>query len=103
MPCIHIDMETEIGDDAMIKNHMETLVDEIFNEVETLYDECLTEKCIHNIKARALNNLPTCYLDYDADEGEIKAFLLERQRRITVLAQIAEAAESICSLCSNRP
>ena len=85
----------------IMKNYMEVLVDEIFKEVQTLYDECLSEKCIHDIKALALNNLPTYYLSYEANESEKKAFLLDRQRRITVLAQIADAADLICSTCNN--
>lgn len=86
----------------MIKNYMEILVDEILNEVKTLYKECLSEKCIHNVKSSALNNLPTCYFDYETDESEKKAFLLERQRRIAVLAKIAESANKICNSCKEK-
>lgn len=84
----------------MIINYMELLVDEIFQEVKSMYGKCLTEKCIHDIKAMSLNNLPTMYFDYHIDEGEKKAFLLDRQRRITVLAKIAEAADIICLVCN---
>lgn len=83
----------------MILNYMEVLVDEIFNEVRSLYERCISEKCIHDIKSTALNNLPTQYFTFEAEESEMKAFLLDRQRRITVLAQIAEAADTICSYC----
>lgn len=83
----------------MIKNYMEELVDEVFQEVKPIYSNCLSEKCIHNIKSASLNSLPTMYFDYDADESEKKAFLLDRQRRITVLAKIAKSAESVCATC----
>ena len=84
----------------MIKNYMELLVDEIYNEVKSLYGNCNEDDCVHDIKAMALNNLPPIYFKYDASEGEKKAFLLQRQRRITVLAKVAEAADLVCSKCS---
>lgn len=86
----------------MIRNYMEILVDEVFNEVKMLYEKCITEKCIHNIKSMALNNLPTYYFNYETNEAEKKAFLLDRQRRITVLAKIAEAAEIACFSCKKK-
>lgn len=84
----------------MIKNYMELLVDEVFQEVKSIYSNCITEKCIHDIKSTALNTLPPMYFDYDSQESEKKAFLLDRQRRITVLAKIAKAAEAICATCN---
>lgn len=84
----------------MIKNYMELLVDEIYNEVKILYGECNNPKCEHDIKSIALNNLAATYFSSDASEGEKKAFLLERQRRITVLAKVAEAADAVCLVCT---
>lgn len=86
----------------MIKNYMEILVDEIYNEIKNLYGNCDIEECKHNIKSMALNNLPPAYFNLNASEASKKAFLLERQRRITVLAKVAEAADSICSKCSKK-
>lgn len=86
----------------MVKNYMEVLVDEIYNEVKEMYGNCTSEKCIHNIKSSALNNLPPAYFSHDTEPSEIKAFLLQRQRRIAVLAKVAEAADSVCGSCSNR-
>lgn len=83
----------------MIQNYMEILVDEIFEEVSSMYEKCITEKCIHNIKSMALNNLPPEYFDYNTSESSKKSFLLDRQRRIAVLAKIAEAADATCSTC----
>lgn len=84
----------------MIKNYMELLVDEIYDEVKSLYGNCNIDDCTHDIKTMALNNLPPVYFKYDVAEGEKKAFLLERQRRITVLSRVAEAANLVCSKCT---
>lgn len=84
----------------MIQNYMELLVDEIYNEVKSLYGNCNIDNCIHDIKSMALNNLPPAYFKYDESEAIKKAFLLERQRRITVLAKVAEAADLVCSNCT---
>ncbi len=84
----------------MVKNYMELLVDEIFQEVKLIYDKCMDEGCIHDIKSMSLNNLPPIYFSYDTHASEKKAFLLDRQRRITVLAKIAESADIVCSRCN---
>lgn len=84
----------------MIRNYMELLVDEVFQEVRPIYSKCISEKCIHNIKAASLNSLPSMYFDYGTEESEKKAFLLDRQRRISVLAKIAKSAESVCATCT---
>lgn len=86
----------------MIKNYMELLVDEIFNEIKTSYGICNEKKCQHDIKSIALNNLPTAYFKFDATEADKKAFLLERQRRISVLAKVAEAADIVCNTCASK-
>ena len=86
----------------MIQNYMELLVDEIYNEVKYIYGNCNIDNCIHDIKSMALNNLPPVYFKYDESEAIKKAFLLERQRRITVLAKVAEAADLVCSKCTSK-
>lgn len=86
----------------MIKNYIEILVDEIFDEIKESYGICNEEKCKHDIKSIALNNLPTAYFKSDATDAEKKAFLLERQRRISVLAKVAEAADIVCSKCTRK-
>ncbi len=86
----------------MIKNYMELLVDEIFNEIKDSYKICNEEKCIHDIKSIALNNLKPHYFKYAATEADKKAFLLERQRRISVLAKVAEAADITCRNCPKK-
>lgn len=80
----------------MVENYMELLVNEIYNEVKFLYEHLVDKNIEHDIKSMALNNLPTAYFTFDVSEGDKKAFLLDRQRRITVLAKVAEAADKIC-------
>ena len=48
-----------------------------------------------DIKSIALNKLPPVYFLSGITEGEKKAFLLDRQRKITVLAKITEAVKII--------
>ena len=84
----------------MIRNYMELLVNEIFNEIKSLYKNCDMSKCEYDIKCDALNNLPPIYFKVATSEGEKKAFLLDRQRRISVLAKVAESADTVCSVCS---
>lgn len=74
---------------------MEVLVDDIIQEVKNNYKiECSSQ--IEDIKAIALNNLPPKYFLSTDSEGEMKAFLLDRQRKISVLAKVIEAIELVC-------
>lgn len=74
---------------------MELLVDDILKEVKNDYKiECNGQ--IEDAKAIALNNLPPKYFLSSDSEGERKAFLLDRQRRISVLAKVIEAIELAC-------
>ncbi len=79
----------------MLKNYMEILVDEVYSEVKNKYSICQCEKYTKDIKSIALNNLPPVYFLSNVSEGEKKAFLLDRQRKITVLAKITEAVEIV--------
>lgn len=85
----------------MIKNYMEILVDEVYNEVKDKYEICKYEEYIDDIKSIALNNLPPVYFLSNVSEGEKKAFLLDRQRKITVLAKITEAVEIVSKKCKH--
>jgi competence protein ComFB len=87
----------------MLKNYMEVLVSDILNEIIDKYNVCKCEECIDDIKAIALNNLPPKYFLSSQQEGEKKAFVLDRQRRISVLAKVAEAIEFISNKSNNNP
>lgn len=85
----------------MLKNYMEILVDEVYDEVKDQYDVCKYDDCINDIKATALNNLPPVYFSSCISEGEKKAFLLNRQMKITVLAKITEAVQLVSQRCKS--
>lgn len=85
----------------MVQNYMEILVDEIFQEVRSMYNNCNSEECIENIKSKALNKLPPMYFTTNTLPGTKKAYLLDRQRRIAVLAKVAEAADEVCGTCGH--
>ena len=80
---------------------MEILVDEVYNEVKDKYNICEYEKYTNDIKSIALNKLPPVYFLSTVNEGEKKAFLLDRQRKVTVLAKITEAVEIISKKCED--
>jgi competence protein ComFB len=86
----------------MQKNYMEFLVDRVFDEIKNKYNICEHDNCVNDIKSIALNNLPPVYFLSSASEGEKTAFLLERQRNITVLAKITEAVGLVCKNCKNK-
>ena len=86
----------------MIKNYMEILVDEVYNEVKDKYEICKYEEYTEDIKSTALNNLPPVYFLSNVSEGKKKAFLLDRQRKITVLAKITEAVEIVSKKYENK-
>ena len=78
----------------MIQNYMELLVQEVLHEVKDSYN-IKSEKSLELIQIIALNNLQPIYFLPSVTDGEKKAFLLDRQRRISVLAKITEAVNSI--------
>jgi len=87
----------ESGD--KLKNYMEILVDQVYSEVKEKYNICKSKKCENDIKAITLNSLPPMYFLSSTSEGEKKAFLLDRQQRITVLTKITEAVDIVCGKC----
>lgn len=78
---------------------MEIMVDEVYSEVKDKYDICKIKECENNIKVTALNNLPPVYFLSSVSEGEKKAFLVDRQRKITVLTKLTEAVDTVCENC----
>lgn len=79
----------------LIQNYTEVLVSEVLEEVIKNYNICKCEKCIGDVKSIALNNLQPKYFLSDSDEGEKKAFLVNRQNRTSALAMIIEAIEKV--------
>lgn len=79
----------------MTKNYMELLVSSILGEIIVNYQICKCQDCLNDIKSVALNTLPPMYFLSTALEGEKTVFLLDRQRKISVLAKVVEAIETI--------
>ena len=86
----------------LLKNYMEILVDEVYSEVKNKYDICKFKECENDIKAITLNNLPPAYFLSSVSEGEKKAFLVDRQRKITVLTKLTEAVNIVCKNCEHK-
>lgn len=79
----------------MIENYMEILVSSLLSEVIGNYDICKCEDCLNDIKTIALNNLPPMYFLSSVQESERTTFLLNRQKRISVLAKVIAALEVV--------
>jgi len=78
---------------------MEILVDQVFDEISKNYEICNNESCIDDIKSIALNNLEPKYFTSKDSSSERVAFLLDKQRRITVTAAIIQAQKKVCKQC----
>lgn len=53
---------------------------------------CQCERCLLDVLAIALNNLPPQYIVQDCNEAYVKAKFLENQYRINVISELASAA-----------
>ncbi|NLW40512.1 MAG: late competence development ComFB family protein [Tissierellia bacterium] len=83
----------------MVQNYMEILVDDIFQDIRHICSNCTNPNYERDVKSTALNNLPPVYFLSNATDAEKKAFLLDRQRRISVLAALTQASELVCERC----
>lgn len=77
----------------MVKNYMEILVDEVYEEIKDSFQECECAEFENNIKSIALNNLQPAYFTSSVNDAKKKAFLLDKQTRINVVAKLAEARD----------
>ncbi|OHW61836.1 late competence development protein ComFB [Andreesenia angusta] len=80
-----------------LKNYMETLVDELMVNVLRDYD-CPykeEERFKMDIKAIALNNLPTMYYVSHRGEAYNKVKMLEPQFKLSIIQEIVKAVEIV--------
>ena len=74
---------------------MEFLVDENLNELirtnPNYFDICKCEKCMDDIKAKALNNLPPLYYTTKTGEAHSEFFSFDFQNKADIIAEIAKA------------
>lgn len=75
----------------LVQNYMELLVLEMLHEL--MHDYTLEEPSeqFELILTLSLNSLPPKYFPPGTSEGVKKSFLLDRQRRISVMAKVIEA------------
>lgn len=78
-----------------LNNYMEDIV---FNAIKELMKEteyCSCEKCMYDIAALALNELPPRYIVTERGELYVKAEQLHKQYPIDIIAVITRAAEIV--------
>lgn len=75
-----------------IKNYMEEIVFNLMKEVLEDINVCTCEKCIMDIAAIALNDLPPKYIVSEKGELYSKINALRQQFEVDVIAAITKAA-----------
>lgn len=87
----------------LIENYMEILVLEVLNELKSDYNLIPNSDEFNLIQIVALNELYPVYFPDTASAGVKKSFLLDKQRRVSVLAKIVEAIDIVRSGADYRP
>lgn len=77
---------------ANIKNYMEEIVFNQMQEVLADINSCSCEKCVLDIAAIALNDLPPKYIVSEKGELYSKISALKQQFEVDVIAAIIKAA-----------
>lgn len=77
---------------AQIKNYMEEVVFSVIEEVLDDINMCKCDKCLMDIAAIALNDLPPKYVVTEQGELFSKLNLLKQQFEVDVIAAITKAA-----------
>jgi competence protein ComFB len=75
-----------------IKNHMEEIVFNQIKDVLADINSCTCEKCVMDIAAIALNDLPPKYIVSEKGELYSKINALKQQFEVDVIAAITKAA-----------
>lgn len=82
----------------MVKNYMETVVDNHISKVLVHYENiCKCSVCIDDIKAIALNNLPPMYARTKQGEAFNKIKSLSQQFEADVLKELTKAIDIVSS------
>ncbi|QXM05591.1 late competence development ComFB family protein [Crassaminicella indica] len=80
----------------MPRNFMEDIVNHLLPSVLEKYDHiCTCDKCIKDIKALTLNNLPPLYVVSEKGKAFAKSNELDRQFQINVIQKIVAAIELV--------
>ena len=81
----------------LIKNYMEELVFYTIRELSKKMDMCKCEKCILDIAALALNELPPKYFVTEKGEVFSKIDTLKQQLEIDITSSVTKAIEKVSS------
>lgn len=80
----------------MVKNYMETIIDNLLPEVLHSFDEiCKCEKCLQDIKASALNHLQPLYFADEKGSMNAKMNELHMAFRINVMKELIIATNKV--------
>ena len=80
----------------MIKNLMESMVDDALLEIEQRYGKVYDcEKCHDDIRAKALNNLKPLYVTSKKGEAYAKLHEFEAQFLIDIVNELTKAIELV--------
>ena len=85
----------------MVINYAEILVKEVFDEFGKNYEVCKFENAEDDIINTVLNRMDPKYFLSTANEGEKKAYILNKQNRLQALIEITRAVEEVCKQCSS--
>ena len=79
----------------IIKNYLEDLVLEHVKLVIEAFDYCTCERCINDITAIALNELPPKYVVTHEGEVYTKIEMLEQEYKVQLITAVTKAAERV--------
>ncbi len=75
-----------------VKNYMEEIVFSLMKEILEDINMCTCEKCVNDIAAIALNDLPPKYIVSEKGELYSKIDALRQQFEVDVIAAVTKAA-----------
>ncbi|NLY43483.1 MAG: late competence development ComFB family protein [Clostridiaceae bacterium] len=78
-----------------LKNYMEEVVASVIKRVLKDANCCTCEKCINDVTAIALNNLPPRYIVTEEGELYLKFREIQQQYEVDAIAAILRAAEIV--------
>lgn len=77
------------------KNCMESMVEEMYDELKPTLNCCTCQRCRDDTVAYALNHLPCRYVVSDSGSLFARANALERQYRTDIIAALQQAADVV--------
>jgi len=76
-----------------LMNAMESIVEEIFSEFQTLVAlKCTCDQCKRDIIALVLNQIPSRYVSSEAGEAYVNAAYMDKQLRLDIMRELFKAS-----------